>query len=101
MPSWEEVRNGIVVCALAVLEVGDDDGGGTARVFGGPFATASVLSGGGSCSTDDSRLLSASPFWLSTVALMCGGTRTQTNVLSCVTQPSRSSQARMFIKASL
>lgn len=47
---------------------------------------------------DDSRLFPASP---STALMMYGGTRTQANVRSCVTQPSRRSQARMFIKASL
>lgn len=99
---WEERAppwwDGMAVCVLVVLEVGEEEGcRGIARLPLVSLGSAMLRVGS---SMEDSRLLSGSP-WLSMMALTCPGTRTQAKVLSCVTHPSRISQARMFMKASL
>lgn len=101
---WEE--GGMAVCVLVVLEVGEEESCccccGMARLALGSLRSAmpAMLPRVGGSSMEDSRLRSGSP-WLSTMALTWPGTRTHAKVLSCVTQPSRISQARMFMKASL
>lgn len=90
---WGRWEGGMAVWVLVVLEVGEEESCccGIARLV--------LLLRVGS-SMEDSRLRSGSP-WLSTMALTWPGTRTHAKVLSCVTQPSRISHPRMFMKASL